>query len=98
MNKILPSKVSSKVSDDAVLLIPDPEHESESPPYGVKPGYYSREQMLDLLDLHKESQAAVSFIADMLETGSPDDDGFCNLLRSSCHDPVAIARIVRICR
>ena len=29
------------VPDDAVLLIPEPEHQNDTPPYGVKTGYYN---------------------------------------------------------
>ena len=83
---------------DAVLLIPGPEHEEEQPAYGVKPGYYNSKQMLQLLDNHKTDADAVHFIADMLETGDAENDGFAVMLRQNHHDPVAIARIITICR
>ena len=83
---------------NAVLLIPEPEQEGEPPIYGVKPGYYDSKQMLHLIDEHKGSAQAVQFIADMLETGDPENDGFAAMLRTSRHDPNAIARIVQICK
>ena len=83
---------------DAVLLIPDPEHEGEQPVYGVKPGYYNSKQMLQLLDNHKAYADAVHFIADMLETGDAENDGFAEMLRQNHRDPAALARIIQICR
>jgi hypothetical protein len=80
-----------------VLLIPDPEHEGEAPVYGVEPGYYNSKRMLKLIEEHKWNSDAVQFIADMLETGDPDNDGFAEMLRTNCHDPKAVARIVQIC-
>ena len=59
-----------------MLLIPEPEQEGEQPAYGVKPGYYNSKQMLQLLDNHKGDADAVYFIADMLETGDAENDGF----------------------
>jgi len=85
------------VPKDAVLLIPEPEQEGEQPAYGVKPGYYNSKQMLQLLDLHKDDADAVHFIADMLETGDVENDGFVKMLRQNYHDPAAIARIIKIC-
>lgn len=86
------------VPKDAVLLIPEPEHEGEQPAYGVKPGYYNSNQMLQLLDNHKGDADAVHFIADMLETGDVENDSFAQLLRQNHRDPAAIARIIEICR
>ena len=82
---------------DAVLLIPEPEHGGEQPAYGVKPGYYNSKQMLQLLDNHKDDADAVYFIADMLETGDAENDGFAEMLRQNHRDPAAIARIIQIC-
>jgi hypothetical protein len=89
---------SGVIPADAVLLIPGPEQENEQPAHGVKPGYYNSKQMLFLLDKHKDDPNAVRFIADMLETGDEENDGFAKMLRKDCHDPLAIARIIRICR
>lgn len=83
---------------DAVLLIPEPEHDGEQPAHGVKSGYYNSKQMLNLLDLHKDDADAIHFIADMLETGDAANDGFVELLRQNHHDPAAIARIIGICK
>jgi hypothetical protein len=52
------------VPKDAVLLIPEPEHDGEQPAHGVKSGYYNSKQMLNLLDLHKADAEAIHFIAD----------------------------------
>ncbi len=54
--------------------------------------------MLHLIDQHKGSAEAIQFIADMLETGDPENDGFAEMLRTSRHDPNAITRIVQICK
>jgi hypothetical protein len=88
----------SAIPDAAVLLIPEPEDEGSPPPYGIKPGYYDRDQMLHLVDLHKNNADAIQFIADMLETGNPVDDGFADLLRTKRADPAAIAWIVQTCK
>ena len=90
------SKRQTNVPKDAVLLIPEPEHEGEPPTCGVKPGYYNSKQMLQLLDEHKNDAAAVQFIADMLETGDAENDGFAEMLRTNHHDPNALARIIQI--
>jgi hypothetical protein len=68
------------VPNDAVLLIPESEQEEEQPAYGVKPGYYNSKQMLQLLDIHKDNPDAVHFIADMLEAGDAENDGFPDTL------------------
>lgn len=91
------SKRQINVPKDAVLLIPEPEHRGEPPTCGVKPGYYNSKQMLQLIDEHKDDADAVQFIADMLETGDAENDGFAEMLRENHHDPAAIARIVQIC-
>lgn len=81
-----------------MLLIPEPEHTGAQPAHGVKPGYCNPKQMLQLLDRHKDDADAIHFIADMLETGDADNDGFVELLRQNHHDPAAIARIIGICK
>jgi len=86
------------IPDDAVLLIPEPENENESLPYGVKPGYYNPKQMLELIDKHKDDSEAIHFIADMLETGDPENDEFAVTLRTNCTDSEAIARIIQACK
>lgn len=82
----------NKIPKDAVLLIPEPE--DEPAPYGVAPGYYNPQQLLELLDQNKQNAAAIRFIADMLETGNPEDDGFAQLLRSHHTDQTVIRQIV----
>jgi len=54
--------------------------------------------MLQLLDKYKGDADAVGFIADMLETGDAENDGFAEMLRQNYQDPAAIARIIQICR
>ena len=90
-------KPKSKIAADAVLLIPEPE-DGQAPAYGVKDGYYAREQMLDLLASHKDNQGAIQFIADMLETGSTGDDAFAHMLRANSGNPIEISRIADICK
>jgi hypothetical protein len=92
------SRRGGNIPKRAVLLIPEPEHEGEPPIYGVKPGYYDPKQMLQLIDEHKGDADAVQFIADMLETGDAENDGFAQMLRTNRHDPNALARIVEICK
>jgi hypothetical protein len=92
----LPKRKSS-VPKDAVLLIPEPECEGETPTCGVKPGYYDSKQMLRLIDEHRIDANAIQFIADMLETGDAENDGFAAMLRTNRHNPNALARIVQIC-
>jgi len=67
------------------------------PAYGVKPGYYNSKEMLQLIDLHRTNADAIHFIADMLETGDADNDGFAELLRQNYHDTLAISRLIGIC-
>jgi len=85
----------NQIPKDAVLLIPEPEDEQSRSPYGVAPGYYNPQQMLELLDHHRHNADAIHFIADMLETGNPEDDAFAQLLRDHHTDPAAIAKIVK---
>jgi len=86
------------VPKDAVLLIPEPDGENDLPTCGVKPGYYNSKQMLDLIEKHKNDADAIHFIADMLETGDVENDGFAEMIRKNHHDPSAITRIIQICR
>jgi hypothetical protein len=88
----------STIPKSAVLFIPEPEDESELPAYGVKPGYYDPRQMLELIEGNKSNADAIHYIADMLETGDPENDGFAVVLRENCKDPLAIAQIIKICR
>jgi len=87
----------NRVPKTAVLLIPEPEGKA-APAYGIKPGYYSKPQMVRLLERLKDDSKAIRFIADMLETGIPEYDGFADLLRKSCTDPKGIARILQSCQ
>jgi hypothetical protein len=86
---------TNKIPKDAVLLIPEPDDESDQPAYGVAPGYYNPEQMLALLDQHKDNADAIHFIADMLESGDEESDGFARLLRAHHDNPAEIGRIVK---
>ena len=92
------SRKDSTVPKDAVLLIPEPDGENDLPTCGVKPGYYNSKQMLDLIEKHKNDADAIHFIADMLETGDVENDGFAEMIRKNHHDPSAITRIIQICR
>jgi len=98
MKKERPPKRISSVPAKAVLLIPEPEDENDPVPYGIKPGYYDPKQMLQLIARHKANADAIRFIADMLETGDPENDGFAKMLRANCRDTFAIARIVQACK
>lgn len=86
---------TNEIPNDAVLLIPEPEDQTAPATYGIAPGYYNSQQLLELLDQHKHNASAIHFIADMLATGDPKDDAFAELLRSNHADPVAITRIVK---
>jgi hypothetical protein len=86
------------IPNDAVLLIPEPASEGDPPTCGVMPGYYNAKQMLDLIEKHKASPDAIQFIADMLETGDPENDGFAQMIRGHREDPAELARIVKICK
>ena len=81
---------------DAVLLIPEPEEGDASPAYGIEPGYYASKKMLKLVNEHKSNADAIQFIADMLETGDAESDGFAGMLRENRHNPRAITRIVKM--
>jgi hypothetical protein len=91
------SRQQNGIPKDAVLLIPEPDGEADPPTCGVQPGYYDAIQMLELIEKHKHDADAIEFIADMLETGDPDNDGFVQMLRSNRHNPGELARIVKIC-
>jgi hypothetical protein len=86
------------IPKDAVLLIPEPDGKDELPTCGVKPGYYTAKQMLGLVEKHLNDADAIQFIADMLESGDSDNDGFVQLLRSNRQNPDELARIVKICK
>ena len=98
MKKNSKSERGNMVPTKAVLLIPEPENETEHVPYGIKPGYYDSKQMLQLLDQHKNNADAIGFIADMLETGDPENDGFAEILKASRSDPEAITKIIQTCK
>ena len=87
--------MKSRIPKDAVLLIPEPAHEHEPARYGIKPGYYNSKQLLELLDQHRHNADAIHFIADMLETGNPKDDGFAQLLRENHANPAGLAKIIQ---
>lgn len=87
-------EVWGPIPNDAVLLIPEPD-EDEPPPFGITPGYYSQSQLVALLARFHNQPNAIQFIADMLESGNPDDDQFVQILRQNKHNPAAIARIVQ---
>ncbi len=89
------SKPASVIPKDAVLLTPEPEKPHESSPYGIKPGYYAAKQMLELVNKHKSNARAIQFIADMLETGDAENDGFAEMLRTNRQNPAALARLVK---
>jgi hypothetical protein len=82
---------------DAVLLIPEPEV-GQPPAYGIKSGYYNHDGLLDLLEVNQGNREAVRYIADMLESGDEESDGFVQMLRSNQQNPVELARIVKICK
>jgi hypothetical protein len=54
--------------------------------------------MLQLIARHKSDADAIQFIADMLETGDPENDGFAKILRTNRRDSLAITRIVQACK
>lgn len=91
------TKAKATIPDDAVLLIPAPEI-GESPTCGIRPGYYNSKEMLDLIDQHKNDSRAIQFIADMLETGDAESDGFAVMLRNNRSNPKELARIIQICK
>ena len=96
--KRLNSRKQNSIPKDAVLLIPEPDGKNELPICGVKPGYYTAKQMLGLVEKHLKDADAIQFIADMLETGDANNDGFVQILRSNRQKPDELARIVKICK
>jgi hypothetical protein len=97
MKNTLQTKAENRIPADAVLLIPDAE-EGQKPTCGVKPGYYNKPQMLTLLAKHKSNADAIQFIADMLETGDTEIDGFAVMLRNARNNPEALTRIITLCK
>ena len=97
MKRRTKTKPSNAIPKDAVLLIPEPEDDDTSPAYGIKPGYYAPKEMLELVNEHKSNADAIQFIADMLETGDAENDGFAEMLRNHRENPAEIARIVKLC-
>ena len=51
-----------------------------------------------MIEKHKDDADAIQFIADMLESGDPDNDGFVQMLRTNKNNPVELSRIVKICK
>jgi hypothetical protein len=92
------SHLRPHIPKDAVLLIPEPERAGEKPIYGIRPGYYDKAQLLELLETHQDDADAIHFLADMLETGEAENDGFVELLRKNCGNSSAIASIIKNCR
>ena len=90
-------KKRGKIPKDAVLLIPQSD-DGEPPTCGVQPGYYNPKQMLVLIQKHQQDADAIQFIADMLETGDAENDGFAEMLRANRQNPAELARIVEICK
>ena len=90
-------KPTNAIPNDAVLLIPDPAEGDASSAYGIRPGYYSPKQMLELVNEHRSNADAIQFIADMLETGDAENDGFADMLRIHRENPAEIASIVKLC-
>jgi hypothetical protein len=97
MRESMKTKQSRSIPKDAVLLIPEAECENDLPTCGVQPGYYNAKQMLELIEKHMKDADAIQFIADMLESGDPDNDGFVKMLRSNRHNPGELQRILKIC-
>jgi hypothetical protein len=92
------SRQHGSIPKDAVLLIPEPEGEYDPPTCGVQPGYYDAKQMLELIEKHKDNADAIQFIADMLETGNAEYDGFAVMLRENRKKPAALMKIVKSCK
>jgi hypothetical protein len=98
MRKKTASRIVNRVPKDAVLLIPEPENADDVAPLGVKPGYYSRSQLIELLETHQVDGNAVRFIADMLESGDAESDAFAHTLRANAANPMALADIIKVCK
>jgi len=71
----------NKIPADAVLLIPEPEAD-QPPAYGIKPGYYNHDGLRELLEANQNNCEAILYIADMLESGDKESNGFVQLLRT----------------
>ena len=85
------------IPTNAVLLIPEPDV-GQKPLYGITPGYYNRAQMLSLLSVHARNSEALHFIADMLESGVAEYDGFAATLRANSNNPASIEQMIQACR
>jgi len=90
-------KLATRIPKDAVLLIPQPE-EGELPTCGLEPGYYNLNDMLALIEKHQQNGETIQYIADMLETGEPENDGFMEMLRANRSNPKELRRMLAICR
>ncbi|MFZ2036707.1 MAG: hypothetical protein WAU62_07315 [Dehalococcoidales bacterium] len=56
------------MTDDTELIIPDYDPKNPKPyPGNIKPGYYSQAKVKKLLKKHKDNQASLQFLQDMLE-------------------------------
>ncbi len=55
------------VQVQSVLLIVPQADQAAAYPGGIRPGYYTRNQVVALLREHKDDPDAIQFIADMLE-------------------------------
>lgn len=84
------------IPSDAVLLIPEPDP-GEKPDFDLKPGYYNRNEMLELLSANASRKDVIHFIADMLETGNPEYDSFVEFLRSNASDSKYIRDALKSC-
>jgi len=51
---------------NALLVVPHAD-EGAAHPGGIRPGYYTRNQVVAVLREHKDDADAIQFIADMLE-------------------------------
>lgn len=90
-NDPLPSK---KMNNAAVLLIPDYENNNDKYPGDIKPGYYNRPQLLNLIIANRENPEALYFIADMLDTGSEDNTEFVSDLREATKNPKLLKKFI----
>jgi len=58
----------AKVSDEAMVIIPDYDPHNPKPyPGDIKPGSYSRSEIKKLCKKHKDNPEALQFIRDMME-------------------------------
>jgi hypothetical protein len=84
----------NNIPPDAVLLIPEPEA-GELPAFGIKPGYYTRSGLLELVMQNRHNPDAIQFIAEMLEIGDGEHDGFALYLKQVKENPVELERLGR---